>query len=117
MEPNQGAGEFLGPRYGVPITDAERKRLLAFRGTAYVLLLLYMACLVINAVLIITASAATAIGWWAVKWPILAAWAGGTTGLGAGSLIFKTVLDYLFGVGLGRSVIKLSGKDAAQRPT
>lgn len=94
--------DYIGDRYGIPLTERERKRLLIFRGACYLMLLAYMAILLVNAVAILACFLGVAFGWLRLDWQYLASWAGGTTGLGAGSLLFKSVLDYLFGVGRGR---------------
>jgi len=86
-------------RFGIPLTERERRRLLIFRGLCYLMLLAYMEILLVNAVAIVACFLGIAFGWHPLDWQYLASWAGGTTGLGAGSLLFKSVLDYLFGTG------------------
>lgn len=88
---------YLLNRYGIPITPSERWLLLMFRGACYAMLLAYMAVILINAVAIVACFLGVAMGRLNLGWQYLASWAGGTTGLGAGSLLFKSVLDYLFG--------------------
>jgi hypothetical protein len=94
--------DYIVGRYGIPLTERERQRLLLFRGVCYLMLLAYMATLLVNAVAIVSCFLGVAFGWLTLDWKYLASWAGGTTGLGAGSLLFKSVLDYLFGIGGGR---------------
>jgi hypothetical protein len=94
--------DYIIGRYGIPLTERERQRLLIFRGACYLMLLAYMAILLVNAVAIVACFLGVAFGWLTLDWKYLASWAGGTTGLGAGSLLFKSVLDYLFGIGGGR---------------
>jgi hypothetical protein len=65
------------------------------------MLLSYMAILLVDAVAIVGCFLGVAVGWLTLDRKYLASWAGGTTGLGAGSLLFKLVLDYLFGIGGG----------------
>jgi len=107
MHPDPATLEGFGyviPRYGIWITERERKALLLFRGVCYLALLAYIAVLLVNAVAIVACFLGVALGRLTLEWPYLASWAGGTAGLGAGSWLFKSVLDYLFGVGGGYAV-------------
>jgi hypothetical protein len=105
---------YIVGRYGIPLTERERRRLLVVRGACYLMLLAYMAVLLVNAVAIVACFLGVAFGWATLDWQYLASWAGGTTGLGAGSLLFKSVLDYLFGIGGGRPRVP-QGTASAQR--
>jgi hypothetical protein len=99
MPTEQEVLQYITDRYGIPLTDQERRNLLLFRGAAYLLLLAYFTILVLNAIAITVCFIVAAAKGDNDRWQFLAAWAGGTTGLGAGSLLFKSVLDYLFGIG------------------
>ncbi len=100
------------PRYGVWITERERRALIKFRGFCYGMLLAYMAIVLVNAVAIVICFLGVAFGWSDLKWQYLASWAGGTTGLGAVSLLFKSVLDYLFGIGRAEINLRQSEEKA-----
>ena len=113
MPRDEEGDAYIVGRYGIPLTERERRRLLLFRGACYLMLLAYMGVLLLNAVAIVACFLGVAFGWLTLDWKYLASWAGGTTGLGAGSLLFKSVLDYLFGIGGGRPrVAAISGTSA-----
>jgi hypothetical protein len=111
------AAYVVDDRFGIPLTEQERRRLLLIRGACYGMLLAYMGVLLVNAVAIVACFLGVATGRLTLDWKYLASWAGGTTGLGAGSLLFKSVLDYLFATGRGQPhVAKSSGAPPKNAP-
>jgi hypothetical protein len=106
-------------RYDIPLTPRERKRLTFFRSACYLMLVIYMGTLLINTIAVVLFCVQVAFAGrnpMYMEWRYLASWAGGTTGLlGVGSLLFKSVLDSLFGERRGRRGIATGDASSSQR--
>jgi hypothetical protein len=109
---------YIVGRSDIPLTPRERKRLFFFHDACYVMLLAYMGILLINTIAVVLFCVLVAFAKLNpsyMDWHYLASWAGGTTGLlGVGSLVFKSVLEYLFGTGGGRPRITTEAATSTQ---
>jgi hypothetical protein len=54
---------FIVGRFGIPLTERERRRLLLFRGACYLMLLAYMGILLVNAAAIVACFLGVAFVW------------------------------------------------------